>query len=218
MIEAPGWHVLMPVRGTTGSKTRLFPHEADGSRRRELALAFACDAITAALASSDVAEVSVITGDREAAMLFAGMGAGVIPETGRAGLNAAIRQGLQHIRTAHPLRWRAVLMADLPALECSDVTAALRLAREHSAAVVPDASGHGTTMLTLHPDTETEPRFGPGSHQAHLAAGVKTLDVTPASTLRRDVDTLADLAAAVELGVGHHTQAALQTLQMLAAP
>lgn len=217
MIEKAAWHVLMPVRGTTGSKTRLFPHETDGRARRELALAFACDAVSAVLASSVVAEVSVITGDREAAALFTGLGAGVITETGAAGLNAAIRQGLRHSRTTHPLHWRAVLMADLPALEGSDVTAALRLAREHGAAVVPDASGHGTTMLTLHPGTETEPRFGPGSHAAHRAAGLHALDVPPGSTLRRDVDTLADLAAAAALGVGPHTQAALSALQILAA-
>lgn len=217
MTKARGWHVLMPVRGTTGSKTRLFPHETDGRTRRELALAFAADAVTAVLASSAVAEVSVITADREAAALFTGLGASVIIETGTGGLNAAIRQGLRHSRTTHPLHWRAALMADLPALESADVTAALHLAREHGAAVVPDASGHGTTMLTLHPDTETEPHFGTGSHAAHQAAGLHTLDVPPDSTLRQDVDTLSDLAAAVALGVGPHTQAALNTLQILAA-
>lgn len=217
MIEEAAWHVLMPVRGTTGSKTRLFPHETDGRTRRELALAFAADAVTAVLASSAVAEVSVITGDREAAALFTGMGATVISETGAAGLNAAIRQGLRHSRTTRPLYWRAVLMADLPALNSPDLTAALRLARERGAAVVPDASGQGTTMLTVHPGMEAEPRFGPGSHAAHRAAGLHTLDVPVGSTLRRDVDTFADLAAAVALGVGPHTQAAVSALQILAA-
>ncbi|MDR7084921.1 2-phospho-L-lactate guanylyltransferase [Arthrobacter ginsengisoli] len=217
MIKEAAWHVLMPVRGTTASKTRLFPDDAHGARRRELALAFACDAVTAALASSVVAEVSVITGDPEAQVLFAGLGASVIAETGGSGLNSAIRQGLRQIRAAHPLRWRAVLMADLPALASADVTAALRLAGRYRTAVVPDAASSGTTMLTAGPGTEPEPQFGPSSHAGHRAAGLRTLDLSPASTLRRDVDTLADLAVAMELGLGRHTRTALRAWRMLPA-
>ena len=53
-----------------------------------------------------------------------------------------------------------------------------------------------------------EPRFGGGSAARHRASGAVPLDGAWPS-LRRDVDTAADLAAALHLGVGAHTRAAL---------
>lgn len=217
MIEEAAWHILMPVRGTADSKTRLLPQDTQGSSRRTLALAFAADAITAALASRGVAEVSVITRDREAGELFAGLGAAVVFETGGSGLNAAIRQGLRHIDCRHPGRWRAVLMADVPALAPNDITAALSLARRFPAAVVPDAGGSGTTMLTAAPALDLEPQFGSGSHARHRAAGMVTLELGRASALRLDVDTWADLDAALAVGVGRYTLEALQALRLQTA-
>lgn len=209
MNHDAAWHILMPVRGTADSKTRLLPDDPHGSWRRTLALAFACDAVTAALASSAVAKVSVITRDREAGALFTGLGAAVIYETGSAGLNAAIRQGLRHLDVQDPGRWRAVLMSDVPALAHPDITVALGLAAFHRAAVVPDAAGTGTVMLTAAPGVELEPQFGDGSHARHRAAGMQTLNLGSSSTLRRDVDTPSDLGAAVALGVGRYTYEAL---------
>jgi 2-phospho-L-lactate guanylyltransferase len=215
MAAESGWHILIPVRGTAGSKTRLLPAASDGGRRRELALAFASDAITAALAGNAVAEVSVITGDRDAGSLFADLGATVIPEVGTRGLNGAIRHGLRYVGDAHPLRYRAVLMSDVPALAAADLDAALRLASRYRMAVVPDAAGTGTVMLTASPGATPEPNFGAGSHARHRAAGLKTLVMDPAVTLRRDVDTPADLAAALALGVGPHTRSVLDALRIL---
>ncbi|MGX1163420.1 hypothetical protein FBY31_4455 [Arthrobacter sp. SLBN-100] len=97
-------------------------------------------------------------------------------------------------------------VADLPALDSADVTAARRC----RSAVVTDAGGSGTIMLTAGPVTEPEPHFGPGSHAGHRAAGMRTLDLSPASTLHRDVDTLAGLAVAGELGLGRDTRTALR--------
>jgi 2-phospho-L-lactate guanylyltransferase len=210
MNHDAGWHILVPVRGTADSKTRLLPDNGQGPWRRTLALAFACDAVTAALAAAAVAEVSVITADREAGSLFAGLGAQVLLETGGSGLNTAIRQGLRHIDDAHPFRYRAVLMSDVPALAAPDLDAALGLAAGYRTAVVPDAAGTGTVLLTAAPGVDPEPCFGAGSHARHRAAGMATLTLGPASTLRRDVDTPADLEAALALGVGRYTHEALR--------
>lgn len=100
----------------------------------------------------------------------------------------------------------AVLLGDLPALRAKDLVAALGRAAEHSRALVPDAEGTGTVLLTA-TDGPPEPRFGPGSAQRHAVDAVR-LDLDLPS-LRRDVDTAADLAAAVALGVGPHTARAL---------
>jgi len=54
--------------------------------------------------------------------------------------------------------------------------------------------------------TELSPRFGPGSAQAHRASGA--VELTGAwPGLVRDVDTEADLRAALALGAGPRTRA-----------
>jgi 2-phospho-L-lactate guanylyltransferase len=209
------WHILIPVRGTTASKTRILPAASDGFRRRELALAFASDAIIAAMTSNAVTEVSVITGDLDAGSLFTDLGATVIPEAGTEGLNAAIRHGLRSVGESHPLWYRAVLMSDVPTLTASDLDAVLELACRYRLGVVPDAAGTGTVMLTAAPGAMPVPHFGIGSHARHRSVGMQSLVTDLSATLRRDVDTPADLAAAIELGVGPHTRAALGSLGIL---
>src|SRR5919204_619987 len=68
-------------------------------------------------------------------------------------------------------------------------------------AIVPDASGTGTTLLTAPSGAALNPRFGTGSAAAHAASGAVPL-VGPWPSLRRDVDTAADLRAAAALGLG----------------
>ena len=51
----------------------------------------------------------------------------------------------------------------------------------------------------------TAPAFGIDSAAAHVAAGVTDISGEVGLDLRSDVDTAADLDAAIELGVGAHT-------------
>ena len=53
------------------------------------------------------------------------------------------------------------------------------------------------------------PRFGPSSAELHRLAGHAPLPIAPDSGLRIDVDELADLHLAIDLGVGAHTRAVL---------
>lgn len=71
---------------------------------------------------------------------------------------------------------------------------------------VADAPGDGTVLLTAAPGVPLDPQFGPGSATAHARSGALAL-VGEWPTLRRDVDTPADLAAAAALGLGPHTAA-----------
>lgn len=201
----PRWTVVLPVKGGPDAKSRL-RHPA----RARLARAFALDATAAVLACPTVAAVVVVTADDAVAADHAALGARVVADPGT-GLAAALAAGTAAAAPDAPC---ALLLADLPALRPAELgrtlaTAAAVLAARAAQAVVPDADGTGTVMLAAARPAALRPRFGPGSAAAHARDAVVLPDA-PAG-LRRDVDTDAHLAAAVVLGVGPRTAAALAT-------
>nr|BFE62823.1 2-phospho-L-lactate guanylyltransferase [Dactylosporangium thailandense] len=104
------------------------------------------------------------------------------------------------------------LTADLPAMRPDDLEAALvAAARAGRRAFVPDLEGTGTVLLAAPAGEALAPQFGPGSAVAHLRSGAIRLDGAWPS-LRRDVDTAADLDAASRLGLGTHTGQVLCTV------
>jgi 2-phospho-L-lactate guanylyltransferase len=116
------------------------------------------------------------------------------------------------------------LAADLPALRPEQLTAALREAARLGPAargIVADARGTGTVLLAAGPEAELSPTFGGASRRAHVEGGASDLtdvlaDAVPG--LRRDVDTLDDLADAATLGVGPATRDLLERAPTAAAP
>lgn len=189
---AEGWTVVIPVKGTAGSKSRLSPAPT-------LAAAIALDTVEAAVASGATSVVVVTGGDPAA---FLGLGAEVVIDRG-GGLNAAVRLGIS--RAAGPV---AVMLGDLPALLPAELDDALGRARSHELAMVADADAEGTAFIAALRGELHSPAFGTGSRAAHLAAGYVELEVPVGSGLRRDVDTAGQLA---QLGtrVGPRTAAAL---------
>lgn len=195
---------MVPVKQLAAAKSRLrgalpgVPHE-------ELALALAADTLRAVLACPAVAEALVVTDDARVAGAARAAGARVLPDEPAAGLNAAFRHGA----TGTTAEWVAGLTADLPALRPAELASALLAAQNGRPAVrrfVPDAPGSGTVLLTAPPGVPLDPRFGVGSAVAHAASGALTLSGDWPS-LRRDVDTAADLTAAARLGLGPRTAA-----------
>jgi 2-phospho-L-lactate guanylyltransferase len=71
-----------------------------------------------------------------------------------------------------------------------------------------DRLGTGTTLLLAPPGQPLDPRFGSDSAAAHRASGAHELPGRWPG-LRCDVDTVADLTAAGQLGLGRFTRAAL---------
>jgi 2-phospho-L-lactate/phosphoenolpyruvate guanylyltransferase len=197
------WSVLMPVKVLAQAKSRLA--DLAGSRRGELALALACDTATAVLGSARAARVIVITDDPVAETALAGLGALVVPDEPRDGLNAALRYGAAHASSRWPGSGLAALSADLPALRPAEIGRALRAASAWPSAFVADAAGDGTTLYTAAPGVAFRPAFGLGSRARHAAGGAAELDLAGVPGLRRDVDTAADLRAAVGLGLGPHS-------------
>ena len=104
---------------------------------------------------------------------------------------------------------RAALLGDLPALRPGDLAEALRAAASLPRAVVPDAEGTGSTLVTAAPGEEWTSAFGMGSFARHVELGCAPVQIRDASTLRRDVDDAAQLEAARALGLGPRTAALL---------
>ena len=194
------WSVLMPVKVLARAKSRLA--ELAGPRRGELALALAWDTVTAVLGSDEATRVIVITDDQVAGAELATLGALVVPDEPRDGLNAALRHGAAHAGARWPGSATAALSADLPALRAAEIGRALRAAAAWPTAFVADAAGDGTTLYTATPGADFRPAFGLASRARHAAGGAAELDLDGIPGLRRDVDTPDDLRGAVALGLG----------------
>ncbi len=191
------WTVLVPVKDLGSAKSRLrgalpaVPHQ-------DLVLALVLDTLAAALACPAVAAVLVVSADEAVAAAARGAGAKVLPDP-TTGLNPA----LDHAAAAAGGGPLAALAGDLPALRGTDLTATLAAATVRG--YVPDRAGTGTTLLAAPAGVPLAPHFGPGSARAHARSGAVALPA--GASLRLDVDTPADLAAAARLGLGARTGA-----------
>ncbi|WP_238013011.1 2-phospho-L-lactate guanylyltransferase [Dactylosporangium sp. AC04546] len=193
------WVAVVPVKPLRSAKTRL-RGAVPAAVHPDLVLAMARDTVAAALACRAVTRVVVVCDDPAVRAELTRLGATCVPDTPAAGLNAALAFGARN--ADGPV---VALTADLPALRATDLESALAAAeRAGRRAFVPDQEGTGTVLLATPPGVPLAPHFGPGSAAAHLRSGATRLDGTWPS-LRRDVDTAADLHAATSLGVGTHT-------------
>lgn len=191
--------LVVPAKELAHAKSRL----EVGARRRSLAVAFAADAVAAAVQSEQVSAVYVVTDDPALADIARVLGAVVLPDEGHGDLNEVLRAAVGRL----PHSAVAAMCADLPCLTTDHLSAALEEMPRRGMGFVPDHVGTGTTLLAARNVAEFNPQFGPGSCAAHLNAGA--IELAAGQTLRLDVDTMADLAAARHLGVGLHTKRVL---------
>jgi 2-phospho-L-lactate guanylyltransferase len=199
------WSVLIPVKRLDIAKTRI---ALPAPSRARLALAMAKDTVSAVLACETIGEVVVITSDARAHAELSALGARVVDDVPDSGLNPALGYGASIAARARI----AALSSDLPALRSVDLETALQLAASHRAAVVADTSGAGTTMLTARTHLDFSPAFGIQSLAAHISGGAVDISADTAASVRHDVDTLAALQVAVDLGVGPETTRVLSEL------
>lgn len=202
-MSAARWIAVVPFKGRGDSKSRLAVEHAE--RRAGLALAFLLDTVAACAAE---ARILLVSSDPAAADGVRALApdALVVADPG-GGLNAAIAAGLDAAGELDPEARRLVLTGDLPALDPADLRAGLRAAEAHALGVVPDRDGTGTTAVTFAPHEGGATAFGPGSFTSHRMLGFTPIELPASSTLRLDVDTAADLDAALEAGVGARTGA-----------
>lgn len=203
-VTPVAWTLVVPLKPLIRAKSRLAA-TAGQSARAHLALAFAQDTVNAALACTAVRDVAVVTNDQRAARELSALGAHIVQDAADAGLNPALAHGARAVRTHSPEAALAALNADLPALRPEELFRVLEAAAGAPRAFLADAVGTGTTLLSAMPGHGLAPHFGPRSRARHRASGAAEIVLPGVDSVRQDVDTEADLAAAVELGVGPFT-------------
>lgn len=127
------------------------------------------------------------------------------------GLVPALRERAATLAVSDPDTPVVVVPADLAALTPVALDAVLGAARAalgpgRELAFVRDADGTGTTLLIARSPHRLDPRYGPGSAERHAEIA---RELPADDRVRRDVDTVADLDAAIALGLGPATSAAL---------
>jgi 2-phospho-L-lactate guanylyltransferase len=208
MRRATGrWTVLVPMRMLSAAKSRLAA-DIPAGLHAELVRAIRADSLAAITAAAPVARTVVVTDDPDPT----GLGATHVLVQRSPGLNGALRDGARQARVRWPADGVAAVVGDLPALRAEELAAALDAASGRQAGYVPDASGTGTTLLTAAPGHRLDPHFGPGSAARHSRGAVQ---LAAGAGLRQDVDTLADLIAARQLGLGPDTAAILGAVDLI---
>lgn len=221
----PRWVVVVPVKDARRGKSRLSGVLEPGARAA-LVRAMALDTLDAVLACDAVARLLVVTGDAEVGAAATRLPrTAVLPEPPAhegdgpwSALDRAVSAGADRARAEAPTAPVAALLGDLPALDPSDLGRALTAAARHPLAVLPDADGTGTVLLTAGPGQPLRPRFGSGSAAAHADLGHVVLDLPVGAALRHDVDVPADLADLERRGVTGRTGALLRRLAPLPLP
>jgi 2-phospho-L-lactate guanylyltransferase len=205
--------VVVPVKQSAVAKSRL--QSLGDDARRELVTAFAVDTVAAALECPVVERVLVVTDDVPLARGLRELGVDAVPDGEAGSLNASLRQGVAELLRRRPSLVPVALCADLPALRPAELGRALAASGASTRSFVPDAGGEGTTLYVASSLGDFDPRFGPRSRTTHVAYGAQELTVPGIDSVRRDVDTPADLRAAAELGLGPRTSWVVTTMGLL---
>ncbi|MDE1858537.1 MAG: 2-phospho-L-lactate guanylyltransferase [Thaumarchaeota archaeon] len=191
--------VIVPVK-SSGSKSRLSP-ALSAEQRRAFAASLLKGVIQTVARAGLVGSCMVVSSDDGALKTAAGLGARPVRESGDAGVNAAVRVGMDAARDIDEF---LVLPSDLPLLSVADIRAVLRLRRRGLEVVVsPSRSFDGTNAL-LFPRTPAFPlSFDADSFWNHLAGAARLrlpVGVCARGGITFDVDSPADLRSLAETG------------------
>lgn len=203
-------HAVIAVKRLDRAKSRLAGELPIGDRTR-LVLAMLDDTLRAAGAVPNLHSLTVVTPDPAVAATARRRGASVHPEPAGTGdpLNTALADAATALRRRHGPTALLALQADLPALRTAELAQALAAAPNGRRSIVVDHLRAGTSALLLRDgEAALAPMFGPDSARRHLDSGAIELDGDWPG-LRLDVDTAADLTAALRLGAGPATRALL---------
>ncbi len=182
--------IAIPVKPFGVAKARLRP-VLNADQRSRLGRAIAAHTID--LASKTGGSVAVVTGDTGVANWAVRLGADVISEPEPGGLNEAAA-AVAALRKQGG-GW-AILHADLPLLELTELKGALEKWRAGQILLAPSYDG-GTSLLVA--DGDFPFAYGPESFHRHLKVAPDRTRVVIRRGLAIDLDTPSDLLAALRL-------------------
>jgi 2-phospho-L-lactate guanylyltransferase len=185
---------LLPVKALSRAKGRLAP-PFDGSERARVARALLVDALRLC---GSVPELRwwVVTDDEEVRALAEASDLAALPDDD-GNLNGALAQALRAIERAGASS-ALVLPADVPLARREDVLDILDTGATSEVVLVPSHNDGGTNALLSSPPTAIEPRFGPGSLAAHVAAAERLAlrcSILALPRIALDLDTPQDVDA-----------------------
>jgi 2-phospho-L-lactate/phosphoenolpyruvate guanylyltransferase len=188
------WTAVIPFKGSAERKTRL-GNRLGMKERQGLSQELFEHVVSVLRRAPTLREVALLSDIRPNQW----EGPFILDE-GR-GLNAELNALVDLRRPARLL----VIHADLPLVSVEDI-AALIMGEAAACAIAPDRHGTGTNALALVEPMGFDFAFGPNSFARHCAAAKGKARVVTRLGLELDIDTAADLDAAVSAGF---TRAAL---------
>jgi len=185
---------LVPAKALDQAKGRLAAI-LNENERRGLALAMLEDVLRALRSAEVIESVSVVSPDESVLQFARALGAEALEEPPSVrGINQALSHGLNAIADCHP-DGVLVVLADVPGIRPSDVTAIIEALPREGVVICPSAD-KGTSALALRPIDVIPFRFGENSFQAHkreAAARGLPLRVLRIASLANDIDEPDDL-------------------------
>ena len=192
------WTALVPLKAAAARKSRLSDC-LSGEARLRLSESLFRHLLSVLVDCPDVGRVAVLSQARPDG--WVGLW---ITDCGE-GLNAEVGAAARALGDTDLL----VIHADLPAVLTQDI-AALIAAAADGIAIAPDRHGAGTNAIALSDASGFPFAFGPGSFERHSARAKGSARIVDRPGLALDIDTPADIAAA--LGLSGLEQGVVATL------
>ena len=162
---------IIPVGTFAGAKSRL-GETLDAEERQDLVERLLARTVAAALAVDGIADVVVVSPDRDVLRRAGELGARTLRQRSR-GLNPGLAEARDDV-SAGGAAAILVLPIDLPFITDRAIEALLEPVasndRPRQVVLVPDRHGQGTNALVLRPPDVIDFAFGPRSLAAHRAA------------------------------------------------
>jgi len=182
------WTAVIPFKGSAERKTRL-GNRLGIEHRQGLSQELFEHVVNVLQQHTMLTEVALLSDVRPS-----GWRGPFIPDEGR-GLNVELGALVESERPARLL----VIHADLPLVSADDI-AALIADGADGCAIAPDRHGTGTNALALVDPVGFDFAFGPNSFIRHCAAAKGKARLVTRLGLGLDIDTAADLDAAISAG------------------
>jgi len=187
--------VLIPVKALAHGKSRL-AGTLNSSTRMALNAVFLRRALAAAAVFPGVDRTLVVTDCADVRAVTLRAGATTIVQRGRAGLDAAVGEGLLELQRLGARR-TIVLMGDVPLVRGSDLAAVTDAMRDREVLLCPNHDGAGTNAVAMLAAAPIPLAFG-GASLARLRLHVERAGYSSRqihnSNIALDVDTPDDLS------------------------